>query len=162
MAASAFLETLQDSALGQSIATSDWLFPALETTHVFGLTVVMGTILIVDLRLLGLASKSESVTGVSKDYLPWTWGAFALALGSGGLLFVSRAADYAEIPAFVAKFVVMALAGLNMAIFHSFTWKRVADWDMGDTATGAKIAGGLSLVLWTAIVFLGRKVGFSL
>ena len=162
MAFKAFLEALQASPLGLAVSGETWLFPTIETIHVFALVTVAGTILIVDLRLLGLASKDRPLTAISKEYLPWTWGAFALAALSGSLLFISRAADYVDIPAFPTKFAFMALAGLNMLVFHFMTYKSVAAWDRGEPATGAKVAGGLSLLFWALVILFGRKVGFSL
>jgi len=153
---------LQASPLGETISGSSWMFPTIETLHVFALTVVAGTILIVDLRLLGLASKEQRVTALSKTFLPWTWGAFAAAVVTGVLLFASRAGDYSAIPQFVFKFVVMGLAGLNMAAFHFVTWRTVGDWDIGPPVAGAKIAGALSLLSWAVIILLGRTVGFIL
>lgn len=161
MAAPIF-ESIQNSPLGLTIAESTWLFPTLETLHVFALAVVIGTIFIVDLRLLSLASKTQRVTAISNTYLPWTWGAFGLAAVTGLLLFTSRAADYMVLKEFISKFVVMGLAGVNMAFFHFTTYKTVEAWDTGVTPSGAKIAAGLSLLFWTLIILLGRKVGFVL
>ena len=162
MAVPAFFEALQTSPLGLEISGSIWLFPTIETIHVFALSVVVGSIAIVDLRLLGLAFKDKAVTAVSREYLPWTWGAFGLAVVSGLLLFVSRAADYLAIAPFLIKFVFMGLAALNMVVFHLLTWRSVETWDQGAPASGAKIAGLLSLVFWAIVIVLGRKVGFSL
>jgi hypothetical protein len=157
-----FLEQLQSSAFATAISGSTWAFPALETLHVFALAIVAGSILVVDLRLLGVASTSRQVTVVSDELLPWTWGAFAVAVISGVLLFVSRAADYVAVPYFNAKFVLLALAGLNMMVFHFFTYRTVGLWNLGPTPAGARIAGALSLLFWASIIVLGRRVGFSI
>lgn len=162
MAVPAFFEALQASSLGLGISGSTWIFPTIETIHVFALTTVVGTIAVVDLRLLGLAFKEKPVTAVSQEYLPWTWGAFGVAVISGLLLFVSRAADYLTIAPFLIKFVFMGLAGLNMAVFHLLTWRSVETWDQGPPASGAKLAGLVSLAFWAVVIVLGRKVGFSL
>jgi hypothetical protein len=153
---------LQRSALGTAIQQSTWMFPTIETIHVFALAAVFGSIALVDLRLLGLASKDRSVTAVTRELLPWTWGAFAVAAISGSLLFVSRAADYVHIWVFPAKFVFMALAAVNMLVFHLVTQKSIARWDTGRPILGARVAGGLSLVLWTAVVLFARQTGFHL
>ena len=157
-----FFKALQASPLGKTISGETWIFPTIETIHVFAIVMVVGTIVIVDMRLLGLASKDRPVTAISKEYLPWTWGAFALAACSGLLLFTSRAADYMHIAAFSTKFAFMALAGLNMVAFHVITWRSVAAWDRGEPAVGAKVAGALSLVFWALVILFARKVGFSL
>lgn len=155
-------KSLQGSAVGSAISASTWMFPTIETVHVIAISTVIGSIVMVDLRLVGLASRERPVSAVTHDLLPWTWGAFALAAVTGLLLFSSRAADYMAVPAFVLKFVFMAIAAANMAVFHVTTYRSVNRWNVGPPALGARVAGGLSLALWAAIVVCGRKVGFSL
>jgi hypothetical protein len=162
MAAPTLFKALQASPLGSTISQSTWMFPTIETIHVVAVASVIGSIFVVDLRLLGVASGKRPASALIGEFLPWTWGAFALALISGGLLFTSRAADYMAVPAFVAKFAIMAVAAANMLVFHLTTERRIAAWDLGRPALGARVAGGLSLLLWTAIVVCGRQVGFSL
>ncbi len=160
--AGSIFSVLQTSPLGLAIQQSTWLFPTIETVHVLALAGVFGSIAIVDFRLLGVASKDRSISGLTMDLLPWTWGAFALAAVSGTLLFTSRAADYMHIGAFPTKFVFMALAGANMLVFHFVTQKTMKDWDMGRPAVAARAAGAVSLLSWTAVVFCARQVGFHL
>ena len=163
MALQAVWQAVADWPLSQYIAGSSWAFPILETTHVIAIVVVFGSIAVMDLRLLGLASGASRVTEVSNDTLPWTWGAFGVALISGSLLFVSKATDYAVNPYFAWKMVLILVAGVNMAIFHIFTWRSVGTWDSNSALpSGAKLAGGLSLFLWVAVVFLARAIGFTL
>jgi hypothetical protein len=153
---------LQQSALGTAIQQSTWMFPTIETVHVFALAAVFGSIALVDLRLLGLVSKDRKVTVVTNELLPLTWGAFALAAISGTLLFTSRAADYMHIIEFPTKFVFMALAGVNMLVFHLVTQKSISKWDAGKPILGARVAGGLSLFFWAAVIICARRTGFHL
>jgi len=160
MALSTLFEPLQASPIGRLVAESTWMFPTLETVHVFALVVVAGSILVVDLRLLGVASTNQRVTTLSNELLPWTWGAFVLAAISGAMLFFARAADYVAVSYFIAKFVAMGLAALNMLVFHFLTYRGVAGWDLGPTTGQAKLAGLLSIVLWATVIVCARKVGF--
>jgi hypothetical protein len=162
MAVPAIFNTLQQSPLGRLIAESTWMFPTLETLHIFALATVIGSIVMVDVRLLGWASKERPVSALSENVLPWTWGAFALAVLSGSLLFTSRAADYMHLTSWYLKFVFMGLAAVNMAIFQFVTQRNMADWDTGKPVMAARVAGGLSLLFWGAVVICARKVGFSL
>ncbi len=162
MAALPLFRAIQDSVLGSTISQSTWMFPTIETVHVMALSAVIGSIVVVDLRLLGLASKDRPISVLTHEFLPWTWGAFALAAISGTLLFTSRAADYMALKPFVTKFVFMALAGANMIWFHLATQRSMKDWDTGEPARAAKAAGLVSLVLWFLIVICGRQVGFNL
>ena len=154
---------LEASPVGQYIQASSWAFPTIETVHVTAIVTVIGTIAVMDLRLLGVASRRCSVTSMSKDTLPWTWGAFVVATLTGGLLFVSKATEYMVNPNFQWKMILIVLAGVNMAVFHVFTWRSVETWD-SDCAVplGGKIAGGLSLFLWILVVFFARAIGFTL
>ena len=156
-------QALEGSAVGGYVASSEWAFPMLESVHVIALVTVVGTVAVMDLRLLGLASKDSAVTQLSRDTLPYTWGAFVLAFITGSLLFVSKATAYMVNPWFLWKIGFLVLAGLNMAVFHVFTWKTVKTWDNdADVPTGGKIAGALSLLFWLAVIFCGRLIGFTL
>jgi hypothetical protein len=156
-------ESIEYSNLGITIAESTLMFPTLETIHVIALTTVLGMIAIVDLRLVGVGSKALAVTKLSKDTLPWVWGAFILAAITGSLLFVSKATSYVVNPYFLWKLVMLSLAGLNMMYFHFFTYRTVEHWDLDPSVPiGAKVAGALSLLFWLAVVFFGRAIGFTL
>jgi hypothetical protein len=156
-------EALEASPVGDFVASSSWAFPTIECIHVIAIVTVVGTVMIMDLRLLGLASKSCAVTEISSDTLPWTWGAFVLAAISGSLLFVSKAHIYMIDPWFLWKMGLIVVAGVNMGIFHFFTWKSVHAWN-SDCAVplAGKIAGGLSLFFWVLVVFCARLIGFTL
>ena len=154
---------LEGTALAQYVASSDWAFPTFETIHVIAIVTVVGSIVVVDLRLLGLASRETRVTELTKDTLPWTWGAFVLALITGTLLFISKATTYIVNPFFLWKMVLIALAGVNMAVFHLITWHDIKTWDAAPQAPrGAKIAGGISIGLWAIVLFVARAIGFTL
>ena len=91
--------------------------------------------------------------------LPWTWGAFVLAAISGTLMFISQPWTYLDNAAFRIKFALMFLAAVNMLVFQL---SEVSTWDRNAAAPLAgKIAATLSLVFWIAIVFFGRRVGFT-
>ncbi len=156
-------ERIEFSSLGTTIAESTWMFPTLETLHVIALVSVLGTIFVVDLRMLGWTSNKFAVTAVAKDTLPWTWGAFVMAAITGGLLFISKASSYIANPYFLWKMGMMALAGLNMMYFHFMTWRTVEHWDCdASMPVAVKVAAALSIVFWLAVVFFGRAIGFTL
>jgi hypothetical protein len=131
-----YLNTLQDSQLSLSIAESTWAFPAIETIHIFAICMVFGSIAIVDLRLLGLASTNRAFSELSREELPWTWGAFALAALFGTLLLITRPLAYFENHEFRAKFAFMALAGVNMLVFQLITIGGMSQWDAGRPGCG--------------------------
>ena len=159
----AFWQWLEDSPLGAFVAGSEWAFPTIESIHVIAIVTVVGSIAVMDLRLLGAASRDHAVKLLSRDTLPWTWGAFVIAAISGLLLFSSKAHIYVIDPWFIAKMAAMAIAGINMAIFHATTWKTVDNWNEGsEIPMAGKVAAGLSLFFWIVVIFCGRLIGFTL
>ena len=140
---------------------TEWLFPIVETCHVLTLTLVFGSIAMVDLRLLGWTSRGTSIARLTEETLPWTWTAWVLAAITGSMLFISKAVTYAGNFDFRMKFIFMALAAVNMLVFHFGAYRRVADWDMGRPPAAARLAGGFSLTFWLAVIFFGRWIGFT-
>jgi hypothetical protein len=138
------------------------LFPTFESLHVIGLALVFGSLLMMDLRLLGLAARRYSVRDLSDDLIPWTLGGFCLAVASGLPMFIVNPTFYAANPAFLAKMALLALAGANMLAFRWTVWRAEAAWGAAGASPppAAKWAGGLSLVLWIAIIAAGRWIAF--
>jgi hypothetical protein len=159
------LVDLQDlwlaAAVRGDMPGTEWVFPIIETCHVLSLTVVFGSIVMVDLRLLGWTSRGTSIVRLTEETLPWTWTAWGLAAATGSMLFISKAVTYAGNLEFRMKFLCMALAAANMLAFHFGAYRRVADWDLARPPGAARLAGGLSMALWIAVIFFGRWVGFT-
>lgn len=153
----------ENSALADNIRENDLLFPLIESIHVVSICLVVGSILFVDLRLLGLANVHRSVSRVTSGILPLTWSAFAVALGSGGLLFISNVTKYLGNGYFVAKLLLIGAAGLNMTVFHGISAKDMSQWqDKPRLPLRARLAGGLSILLWISVVACGRWIGFTM
>lgn len=158
-----YLEQLSSAPFAVAISHGATLFPWLECLHVLAISLVVGTILIVDLRLLGYAAHRRSADRLIVELLPYTWAAFAVAVISGVLMFASNAASYAHNVQFQWKLALILLAGINMAVFHLTAHRRIVDWDeRHPPPPAARLAGATSLFLWTGVIFLGRWVGFTL
>ena len=160
----ALLRALEATSLATAIRENESLFPWIESLHVLAITLVVGSIAIVDLRLIGLASLDRAAARLTSDVLPCTWAAFALAVITGSLLFCSNAFNYAHNSYFQAKFIFLSLAGLNMAVFHLGVGRAIAHWGASPQTTPlpARIAGAASLLLWIGVVAFGRWTGFTL
>jgi hypothetical protein len=140
----------------------EWLFPIVETLHVISLAMVFGSIVMVDLRLVGATSRNSAVSRLSGEVLPYTWGAFICAAVTGTLLFVSKAHVYFYNLQFQLKFLCMFLAGVNMVVFHFGAYRHVLEWDEKHSPPlAARLAGALSIALWIGVIFFGRWIGFT-
>ena len=161
MDSASLLDWLERTRLAVQIRDSLFAFPLIESAHVVGLTLVFGTIVIVDLRLLGVASTHRSFQRLATDTFKWTWGAFALTALTGMLMFVTNAVVYFHTVYFRAKVVLLVLAGINILVFELTARRTVHRWDRSPSApTAGKIVATLSLVIWVAVIFAGRMIGF--
>jgi len=154
---------VEHGTLGELVRENDLLFPFIESVHVLAVCLVVGSIAVVDLRLLGFASVDRPVGRLMRSILPITVGAFGLAVAAGSLLFISHASKYLENRFFIAKITLIALAGVNMAVFHLIGARNLDLWE-NDALPPlfARVAGGLSLFLWVSVVACGRWIGFTM
>ena len=159
----ALLRWLEATTIGSTIAENDQLFPWIESVHVLAITLVVGSIFIVDLRLVGVASLDRAAHKLMHEILPVTWGAFMLAAVTGLLLFSAKAVTYGHNSFFLGKMALLALAGLNMAVFHAVSGRDSESWGPASRLPpAARISGCLSLAIWIAVVACGRWIGFTL
>jgi hypothetical protein len=154
MSASSFFEWLTTSPWANAMNGPEWAFPVVESLHFIGFAFSIGTIAIVDLRLLGLAMRHQSAAELAADLDRWTWAGFALMLITGPLMFSADAVRYHDNPSFQFKMVCLLIA----LLFHFTIHRRVTRSDVAPVA--AKLAGALSLALWTAVVAGGRMIAF--
>jgi hypothetical protein len=158
----AFLKALEATGLATKIRDSLFIFPLLESTHVMGLAIVFGTIAIIDLRLIGLASSQRSFKRMYADILKWTWAAFALTGLTGALMFITNATVYYHNFYFRTKMLLLVLAGINMGVFELTLARKVDTWDKAPSAPPlGRAVGVLSIALWIAVIFMGRMIGFT-
>jgi hypothetical protein len=158
----AFAEALRGSAISEWMRGSLVALPIIESIHVMAVATVFGTILIVDLRLMGLTDTNRPFTRVFREILKFTWIGFAVAVPTGVLLFMPNAHTYVVNTAFKLKLLALVAAGINMAVFEFTVLKRVAEWDtVVPVPRSARMAGIASLVIWTAVIVFGRWIGFT-
>jgi len=132
----------------------EWAFPVVQSIHFIGFALSIGTIAIVDLRLLGMGMRRQTAAQLAADLTPWTYSGLAIMLITGPLLFSADAVVYHYNASFQFKMVCLTLA----LLFH-FTLHRRAIRPEGSPVI-ARLAGGLSLLLWTAVVAGGRMIAF--
>ena len=134
--------------------TNEWAFPVCEVLHIIGFATLIGTITMVDLRLLGMGIKKSSAADLVKDTAPWTLAGLALVLISGPLIFSSDPNLYLHNASFRFKITMLVLA-----IIFNYTIHR---WVALKQASGglAVLTGLISLALWTSVVFGGIFIAF--
>ena len=151
------LAWLESTWLGEMMRTVQWAFPISEAFHFLGLCVLMGSIAIIDLRLLGFA-RGVSVK-VIHQLLPWAWAGFTVNLVTGLLFFLSNPLFYYENTAFQIKLVLILLAGANALWFHLKVNRELDSWpDSVDAPGQVKVMASGSLVLWVAVICFGRFI----
>ncbi|MCU1302381.1 MAG: putative rane protein [Candidatus Sulfotelmatobacter sp.] len=143
------------------IRESPYWFPIIEGIHTLGITAVVGTIAVLDLRLLGLIMKREPVSGIARQVLPWTWAGFAVMFVTGVLLSIAEAATNYYNWAFRIKLILLVLVGINPLIFHLTVYRKVDTWDLANvTPLRARAAAISSLFLWACIIVAGRLIAY--
>ncbi len=155
------LHALESSGLGRTLRESLWAYPAVETIHIIGLAALFGSVLVVDLRLLGLG-RALPVTRLARLALPVTVGAFLVVVVSGTLLFTAHPSEFLENRVFVLKLLLIVAAGANAGILHAGPLTSVAAWDTGAMPPArVRAAAALSLLLWPAVIACGRLLAYT-
>jgi hypothetical protein len=158
----AFCQWLEHTGPAIAVRDSTLGYAALIVTHVLGLGLFLGTVMIVDLRLLGRGIRTSTVPDLVARLLPWTRAGFATMAGSGVVLFCIEAAKCYQSQAFAIKMGLIALAGVNVWVFHHGSYPKQAASSGLVTPMTWKLAGGLSILLWLGALAAGRAVGYDL
>ena len=157
---SALLGALEEGGVGTAMRDSLWLFPLVETVHIIGFSILVGSIVAFDLRILGV-SKRLSVRLLARHLLPWSLAALLLIVPTGVMMFASEATDLVDNVAFVVKMVLLMLAATNAAAFHLGVFRNAALWDQNaPSPTGAKLHAVASLLIWVSVITCGRMIAY--
>ena len=155
------VHALEGSGVGRMMRESLWAYPAVETIHIIGLAIVYGSIVIVDLRLMGI-SRTLSAAKLARFALPWTVGAFLVVMLSGSLMFTAHADDFLTNRVFLLKMGLILAAGINAGLLHAGAFRSVDTWDVRVLPPmGVRLAAALSIVLWTCVIACGRLLAYT-
>ena len=147
-------------ALARAMRESLWLYPAVEIVHISGFVILVGSVVMFDLRVLGL-SRQIPVRLLARHLLPWSVAALLLILPSGLAMFAAHASDFLGNRAFQLKMALLVAAGLNAAAFHTGPYQSVKAWDTGVAAPWtARASVALSLLIWFAVIACGRLLAY--
>ena len=151
-----YFQWLESLWIGKAVVGSLWLFPVIESVHLLALSVLGGSILLVDLRMLGFGLKNYSVPALARDARPFLIGAIVMLIATGVPLFLAEAVKCYYSPAFWVKMTTLAIA-----IVYTFTIRaRVTRSETVHNAA-RQLAGALSMALWITVAAAGRWIGFS-
>ena len=157
-----FFSRMADSSWSTGLHESRYAYDLIESVHVWALCLFFGLAVMFDFRLLNWTMRSVPVSEVARRLLPWTVVGFVVMVISGTLLFSAIPLRSYQNIFFRTKMIMLLLAGLNVWIFHSGVYRRVASWDVNTVPPrAARVAGTLSLVLWVCIVLSGRMIAYN-
>ena len=142
-----------------AIMNSTWGWPAAESIHFIGLSLLVGAVWLFDLRLLGMA-KSIPIAALHR-LVPWGVLGYALNVATGAMFFISAPDQYLYNPAFQLKVLCMLVAGVNMAVFYLTASVRVKALTPGEkTPLAGKLIAIVSLSSWIGVITFGRLITF--
>lgn len=150
-----FFRWLEHSSLITTISNSKWMYPAVEVTHFFSLFLLVGTIAVIDLRLLGLAGRRQTVTELAEQLFPWTWVGLGLAVLSGFFMFAASATGFVANTQFLIKMVITVVA----VVFAIVVQRNTRKWDQpSGTPILAKVTAIFSLALWIGVILMAAEI----
>jgi hypothetical protein len=157
-----FCQWVAQTPLSVSIRESIWVYPILNILHCVGVLLAAGTIVVVDLRLLGFGLRRFAVSSVVSQVVPWTLAGFGFMALTGSLLAWSEPLRLYKSMFFPWKLVLLALVGVNALCFHLGIYRSVGAWDTQSlTPPRARIAGAVSLLCWISVIGAGRAIGYE-
>lgn len=150
-----FFQGCEKTWLGSVIQQSKWSFALIETVHIMALAILLGSFLIVDLRLFGLGMRRQTVGEVASQFAPTSWISFLVMVATGIPMYMSEALRLSTSAPFFYKMIFLCLA----LLFHLTVHRRATR--LGDAGTAlAKVAASLSLVCWLAVALAGRAIAY--
>ncbi|PWT97318.1 MAG: hypothetical protein C5B51_31585 [Terriglobia bacterium] len=156
-----FCQWLQSTDFFTAIRGSWYVYPIVMSTHLAGIALFGGMIVVTDLRLLGITMRKRPVADVIRQLRPLKWIGLAIIATCGILMFGSKAEEYYFNTFFRTKLVILTLLGVHALVFRNRVYRRAAEFDTTGRIPGqAKLAASLSLLLWTGMVIAGRGIGY--
>jgi uncharacterized protein DUF6644 len=150
-------QQLEASSIGEAIRGSLWMFPVIEAFHLMAFAALGGTILLVDLNLVGIVLKGRPTDEIARAALPWFLGSLLVMLATGVLLFLSESVKcYYSVPFWIK------MASLLLALVFTFTVRRRVAAAHHTTGEWRRVLAGIvSMIFWAGVAWGGRWIGFS-
>jgi hypothetical protein len=153
---------LQHTEFSQAVLQSSLVFPLIEGTHILALSISVGLVMVLDLRLLGLAFRGERVAIIRKQSAGLSMAGFALMFATGIILFITQAEKAYTNRFFLIKMVLLLLAGINAAWYQYKYYPNMDEWDAAPTTPlGPRVCAVVSLICWITVIFCGRTMAYE-
>ena len=156
-----FCDWLSVTPVSMLLQTVEWIITAVQTVHILSIAIVMSSVIMVDLRLMGLMGLSQSISGMTRRFIPWVWWALVALLLSGAVLITAEPRRDLLNPVFQAKMALLVVAIIVTVVFQATVRRNMEFWDLSPgKRTGAWVTAVVSLLVWTAIVGCGRWIAY--
>lgn len=157
-----FADWLDTHAWSTALHESLYMYPLIETTHVLALTLFVGTLAVVDLRMLGYAYRTTPISTISQNILPWTMVGFVIMIVTGVLLFYAIPVRTYHSVWFRIKLIAIVLAGINALHYHFRVSRNQILWDTTPKPPrSVRMAAATSIILWVVVIFTGRMIAYN-
>jgi uncharacterized membrane protein len=156
-----FTRWLADTPLSDAIQRVPWIIPLVQTIHILSIAIVLSSVAMLDLRLMGLAGKRVTITGMAERFLPWIWGAVCVLALTGSILIIGEPGRSLPNAMFQTKMALL-IAAIAVTIGFQHTIRRNAGfWDLSPARRrGARLTATVSLALWLGIAVCGRLIAY--
>jgi hypothetical protein len=148
---------MERSPIGEFMRGSQLIFPIFEIIHLLGLALFVGTLVLTDMGLLGLAMRRQPIHQVVAALAPWTWRGFAILLLTGPFMFTAQAAKWHDNPIFWLKMLLLIIA----TVFQLSVRRKIASMDLPLRPATAKLIGAVSLILWISLALSAKMMEFA-
>jgi hypothetical protein len=153
---------LERSSIGEAVRTTSYLYPILESLHILGIALLVGSAVAFDLRLLGIGKHVLPVTTAARHLLPLSHIGFTVAAVTGMALFAASALTVGFSVAAPWKLGLIFISGVNLAVFHHGVYRTVDNWDFQtQTPVRARLAAIISTLTWTGVIIAGRLLAYE-
>jgi hypothetical protein len=153
-----FCKWLSDTALSQFIQDTFWIIPTVQIVHIVSISIVMSSIAVLDLRLVGIAARRQSVAEVGGRFLPWVWVALVVLACSGSILIIAEPGRELINQVFWLKMSLLTAAIILAVVFQTMLRRRSGFWEQHRAAAVA--LGSVSLLIWVGIIASGRWIAY--
>ncbi len=154
-----FCTWLEVTPLSQTFQNISWIIPTVQTVHIVSIAIVMTGMAMLDLRLVGIAGRRQSLTSMADRFLPWVWATLIVLLCSGSILIIAEPGRELLSPMFWIKMsLLVAAIGLTY-LFQAVLRRSVSFWDRNRAA--AIVLGLVSLAIWVGIIGAGRWIAYA-